>query len=111
MAKAATMPASRGPLTPCGPPTHSSPTTVAPSTVACCPTRAASTRRARYAPSMPDPDEFDAIAAAKELDELLAQPSDAKNDIYIASLEADIQALNALLAKKEALVAQANERA
>ena len=64
----------------------------------------------------PDPPEFDAVAAAKELDDLLAEPSggelsDAKSDEYIASLEAEVEELNGLLAKQEAVLARANERA
>lgn len=60
----------------------------------------------------PDPSDFDAVAAAKELDDLLAEPgSGGQNDGYIASLEADIEALNAELAKKDALLQRANERA
>ena len=60
----------------------------------------------------PDPPEFDAVAAAKELDDLLAEPSGgAKNDGYIATLEREIEELNGLLAKKDALLVRANERA
>ena len=63
----------------------------------------------------PDPSEFDAIAAAKELDDLLAEPgaSAAPGDqsAYIASLEADVEELTALVGKKEALVQAANARA
>ena len=58
---------------------------------------------------VPD-DDFDAVAAAKELDELLASPS-TKDDTYTACLETDIEELNALLAKKDAELAKANERA
>ena len=62
----------------------------------------------------PDPSAFDAIAAAKELDDLLAEgasttPGD--QSAYIASLESDIEQLNALVAKQEALVQAANARA
>jgi molecular chaperone GrpE len=69
-----------------------------------------------YAAGMvPDPESpaFDAVAAAKELDDLLDEPSSggASNDGYIASLEAEIEELNALVAKNEALVERANERA
>jgi molecular chaperone GrpE len=62
---------------------------------------------------MPDSDPpFDAVAAAKELDDMLAEPSSsAANDDYIASLEAEIEALNVDLAKKDVLLARANERA
>jgi molecular chaperone GrpE len=63
----------------------------------------------------PDPSEFDAIAAAKELDDLLAEPgasiTPGNQDAYIAGLESDIEELNALVAKKEALVQAANARA
>lgn len=64
----------------------------------------------------PDPPAFDAVAAAKELDDLLGDTSsstkpDAKNDEYIATLEAEIEELNGLLAKKELLLQQANARA
>jgi molecular chaperone GrpE len=63
----------------------------------------------------PDPTEFDAIAAAQELDDLLAEPGAAATpgdqDAYIASLESDIEELNALVAKNEALVQAANARA
>lgn len=65
---------------------------------------------------MPDESDppFDAIAAAKELDELLGQPSvsasgDSKDEIE--KLEAEIEELNALVAKKEELVKQADKRA
>jgi len=69
----------------------------------------------------PDPDletsDFDAVAAAKELDDLLGEtPSttsahDGRHDIYISGLEAEIDALNAELAKKDAELAKANQRA
>lgn len=59
---------------------------------------------------VPDDTDFDAIAAAKELDELLGS-STGKDDSYVASLEADVLELNALLAKKDAELAKANARA
>jgi molecular chaperone GrpE len=63
----------------------------------------------------PDPSAFDAIAAAKELDDLLAEPgastTPGDHSAYIASLESDIEELTALVAKKEALVQAANARA
>ena len=64
----------------------------------------------------PEQSDFDAIAAAKELDELLGEPSaraasDGGNAAYVASLEAEIEELNALVAKKEALLERANQRA
>jgi molecular chaperone GrpE len=58
----------------------------------------------------PDDSDFDAVAAAKELDELLAGTS-TKDDTYVASLEAEIVELNALVAKKDAELAKANARA
>lgn len=65
---------------------------------------------------VPDPEspEFDAVAAAKELDDLLGDssstaPSDGQD--YIAGLEAEIEELNALVAKKEELLQRANQRA
>ncbi len=58
----------------------------------------------------PDPSEFDAVAAAKELDEFLAEPS-SKADGEVASLEREIEELNALLGKKDAMLQQANQRA
>lgn len=60
---------------------------------------------------MSDP-EFDAVAAAKELDDLLAGAApegDASG--YIAELEAEIEALTGELAKKDALLERANTRA
>lgn len=63
----------------------------------------------------PDPPAFDAIAAAKELDDMLAEPgaSSAPGDpsAYIASLESDIEELTALVAQKEALAQAASARA
>jgi molecular chaperone GrpE len=63
----------------------------------------------------PDPPEFDAVAAARELDEMLGDtsgsaPDDAQGE-YVASLEADLESLNALLAKKDAALRAANQRA
>lgn len=69
---------------------------------------------------VPDSDTppFDAVAAAKELEDLLAdsganapEGSGAGNERYIASLESEIEELNALVAKKDALLQRANERA
>jgi len=60
-------------------------------------------------PSMSSDTEFDAVAAAKELDDLLAEP--AKDDSYIASLEADVEELNVLVATKDAQLVKANARA
>jgi len=65
----------------------------------------------------PDSPEFDAVAAAKELDDMLgeAAPSrpaaNAGSDRYIATLESEIEAQNALLAQKEQLLQRANQRA
>jgi molecular chaperone GrpE len=69
---------------------------------------------------VPDPDapEFDAVAAAKELDDLLGEPrtsagtSGTQNDSsYVDTLEGEIEELNALLAKKELALQSANARA
>ena len=59
-----------------------------------------------YARGMPDPDPpFDAVAAARELDELLGEPgvgaAGTGNEDYIAGLESELEALNAVLATKE----------
>jgi molecular chaperone GrpE len=61
---------------------------------------------------MPDP-EFDAVAAAKELDDMLAGSSEdgANSNEYIAGLESEIEELNLLVAQKEALLHKANVRA
>lgn len=63
--------------------------------------------------SDPDPSDFDAVAAAKELEEMLGESTSggANNDSYTAGLEAELEELNALLAKKDAELARANERA
>jgi molecular chaperone GrpE len=61
-----------------------------------------------------DPDsEFDAVAAAKELDDMLAGDlaSGAKSGDYIATLEAEIQDLNAIIAKRNSELQAANQRA
>ncbi len=56
---------------------------------------------------MPEPDQpFDAVAAAKELDELLGEPgvgvgTTIGNDEYISRLEDELESLNAVLANKE----------
>src|SRR6185503_5335248 len=61
---------------------------------------------------MPDPEpEFDAVAAARELDDMLGGESTADSTEYVASLEADIEQLTVLVAQKEALVDKANKRA
>lgn len=59
---------------------------------------------------VPDDPDFDAIAAAKELDEMLGSAS-SKDDTYTASLEAEVEQLNALLANKDAELARATVRA
>lgn len=65
--------------------------------------------------SDPAAPEFDAVAAAKELDELLgdtvAVPADDSQAEYIANLEREIEELNLLVAKKDALVREADLRA
>jgi len=63
----------------------------------------------------PEPPAFDAIAAARELDELLGEATTTAdpgmNSDYIESLESELEALNALLAKKELELQAANTRA
>lgn len=62
----------------------------------------------------PDDPPFDAVAAAKELDDLLGEastPAGAGAEDYVAGLEAEIEELNALLAQKEVLLRRATERA
>ncbi|HEY5936230.1 MAG TPA: nucleotide exchange factor GrpE [Kofleriaceae bacterium] len=54
---------------------------------------------------------FDAVAAAQELDDAMAGPVGAKNDDYVATLESEIEELNALLAEKEAARKAADARA
>jgi molecular chaperone GrpE len=69
--------------------------------------------------SDPDAPEFDAVAAAKELDDLLGEASSsadasaaaAKDATYIASLETEIEELNNLLAQKDAQLERAVKRA
>lgn len=63
--------------------------------------------------SDPEPSDFDAVAAAKELEDVLAESaaSSEKTDGYIASLEAEIEELTALLAQKDVQLARANQRA
>ena len=63
----------------------------------------------------PEP-EFDAVAAAAELEEALgegaaAPRTAAQSDSYVAVLEAEIEELQALLAQKDELLARAQERA
>jgi len=64
----------------------------------------------------PEPDDFDAVAAAKELDELLGGGSSGEakagdNDGYIETLEKEIEELNGVIAKKDAQLQAANARA
>jgi molecular chaperone GrpE len=66
--------------------------------------------------AVPEAPGFDAVAAARELADALGETAPAptgggQNDRYIASLETDIEELTALVAKKEALLRQANQRA
>jgi molecular chaperone GrpE len=59
---------------------------------------------------MPDDPEFDAVAAAKELDDLLG--ADATGGAHFATaLEAEIEELTTKLAQRDALLAKANQRA
>lgn len=66
---------------------------------------------------VPDPEsDFDAVAAAKELDDLLGESATRGDDnsgaaMIEAELEAEIEELNALVAKKEELLVRANARA
>jgi molecular chaperone GrpE len=55
---------------------------------------------------------FDAVAAAQELDDVLASAAGAAvgNDDYIRSLERDIEELNALVAQKDARIRSIEER-
>src|SRR3954466_15333615 len=59
--------------------------------------------------------EFDAVAAAKELDDMLGETSsddrEATNAEYISNLEAEIEELNAAAKKKDVQLAPANKRA
>jgi molecular chaperone GrpE len=64
----------------------------------------------------PDPPEFDAVGAAEELGDLLGDTrgsasSGAEDGEYVASLESDVEELTALVAKKDAELVRANERA
>jgi molecular chaperone GrpE len=62
----------------------------------------------------PDAPEFDAVAAAKELDDMLATPGSAhgaESDEYVESMEAEIETLTARVAEKDALLQRANQRA
>lgn len=63
-----------------------------------------------------DPPEFDAIAAAKELDDLLGETTErassgVEDGEYVAGLESDIEELSALVAMKDAELARASVRA
>ena len=64
---------------------------------------------------MADPDvPFDAVAAAKELDDLLADAgagSAPEGAEYVATLEDEIEELNKVIAQKDALLQKANQRA
>ena len=63
-----------------------------------------------------EPSDFDAVAAAKELDDLLAEagagsPPGDRNDTYIAGLESEIEAMTTDVATKDEEVQKANKRA
>jgi molecular chaperone GrpE len=70
---------------------------------------------------MPDPDndtesEFDAVAAARELEEALGEGAPAarsgeEGERYVSILEGEIEQLNAMLAQKEELLRRADQRA
>jgi molecular chaperone GrpE len=76
-------------------------------------------RSVGYAAGMvpdPDPPEYDAISAAKELDDALGDSTGSASaaggdGAYVASLESDIEELSALVAKKDAELASERERA
>jgi molecular chaperone GrpE len=60
------------------------------------------------------PSDFDAVAAAKELDDLLgdsAPANDGSEAEYIETLESDVEALNTAVAKKDAELRAAHQRA
>jgi molecular chaperone GrpE len=63
----------------------------------------------------PEPEPFDAVAAAKELEESLGESptlgADGQAERYIATLEREIEQLGSLLAQKDELIRRANERA
>jgi molecular chaperone GrpE len=60
----------------------------------------------------PDPPEFDAVAAAKELDDMLGDSGNgAASDNYIAGLESELEELNNLLAQKQTQLERASARA
>jgi molecular chaperone GrpE len=62
----------------------------------------------------PDPTEFDAVAAAKELDDSLGDlgtDADASDDPFGSILENEIEQLTALVAQKDDQIRRANERA
>jgi molecular chaperone GrpE len=54
--------------------------------------------------------EFDAVAAAKELDDLLGETGGSDGE-YVARLESDIEELAAVIAKKDVEIASAHQRA
>jgi len=61
---------------------------------------------------MPDSNDFDAVAAAKELDELLGESATGSGrEGYVESLEVEISELTAALAKKDVELVAANRRA
>jgi len=68
-------------------------------------------------PPDPETETFDAVAAAKELDELLGDSrgvgggDTAETEEYIANLEAEIEELKAAVAKQAAELQKANQRA
>jgi molecular chaperone GrpE len=62
----------------------------------------------------PDPTEFDAVAAAQELEDSLGDvgtTDDATNEPYVSILETEIEQLTALVAKKDEELRLANQRA
>lgn len=55
--------------------------------------------------------EFDAVAAAKELDDAQPVSGDGGGNAYVAMLEREIEQLNNLLAQKDELIRRADQRA
>lgn len=63
------------------------------------------------APDSDPPSEFDAVAAAKELDDFLADSGAGADTPEVARLETEVVELDRLLAQKDAELKRANQRA